>query len=229
MSDVYAVIDNTVPPWRPDRNAETTKDGAMITPFGVDCGPRTLVRELDGRQVEFVMPFQRYIRAIDPAGNIMPLTVCSCRNEADQLGEGGDPQFAERMIGIKISQGWLIAEREGAARRNMSVEDYGTLLSTEIESRRKKYNEQQAIERETYESKQDRAIEARMKLMGEQQTAHNDDIATKLAAAVATAMQGSGDGRVGQLEALVASQAAQLAELKALVQQGGRKGERKGE
>ncbi len=227
MDDVYALIDDTVPPWRPDHNTEITKDGAHITPYGVDCGPRTMTRGEGSRysRFEFVMPFQRYIRAIDPAGNIMPLTVCSCRNEQDQLGEGGDPQFAERMIGIKRSQGWLIAEREYAHKEGKTAEEYGAFLAGEIKNRRGKWELFQADERKAYESKQDRAIEDRMRVMGEQHVAQNEDLATKVATAVATAMQGGGDGRVAQLEALVAAQTAQLAELKALMQQKARKGE----
>lgn len=114
--DFFAEIDRRLPPWTQQETIEW-EGHSGLTPDNQGCGVRTVIvsfemtPELDGteerKQVrgEVVIPYQPYLRAIDPVGNLVPLIV-STNREFD-----GDAQaYRDRIVAAKMRKGWLIAE-----------------------------------------------------------------------------------------------------------------------
>ena len=91
---------------------------------------------------EFTMPFQQYVRAMDPAGNICTLHIKGSRLPQDDQNTG----FGAAQVAKKQLSGWLICERVSEARDHHGVvfntngkneEEYGEYLRSEWIRRRK--------------------------------------------------------------------------------------------
>lgn len=108
--DYWQRIESQCPAWQPPNDLIEVewKKGAALTREDGNSKTRSLVINVPGRGlVEWVMPYQAYVPAIDPAGNICPLTTVTCRNPEDD-GTG----FADKIRSIKKRSGWFIATRE---------------------------------------------------------------------------------------------------------------------
>jgi len=97
-------FDDHLPQWRPARRLENQDRDAAITMHDWNNGPRSLPLA-DGRLME--VPHARYVRAIDPAGNILPLGIVSNRVDFE------DPLYQTLIVSRKRSKGWLFIDEIG--------------------------------------------------------------------------------------------------------------------
>lgn len=139
---------------------------AWIPPVTVDYGgaactredESTTVREYlinhDGKQVAWVMPFQEYIPAVDPAGNVVPLTVTTCRKpEDDETG------FRDIIQARKKRQGWFIGTRDQEF-QGLTGQEYAAFLCQVSEDRKTQHADRQAeYAKQFFSEAEKRAIE----------------------------------------------------------------------
>lgn len=104
--DYFADVDKIVPPYRlPGYQTHSLQGGAA---FENSSGVREVAV---GPQKTQRMPFIRYVRAVDPAGGIMPLSISTCR-PSPEYPEGLDGFHMDRVLADKRRKGWLILERD---------------------------------------------------------------------------------------------------------------------
>lgn len=101
-------FDQMLPLWRPDPYAlaEYSADGKSITPFDKPNGPiSVVVEDEDGGLAECVLPHARYLRAVDPAGNVVPVVASTNRVDVHD-GTG----YEDKVKRVKRAQGWLFLD-----------------------------------------------------------------------------------------------------------------------
>lgn len=101
-------IDAELPPWQPDayESSQVLNPGAAYSANG---GPRLAVDHINQREYE--LPQFKYVRALNPAGKVMPLIISTCR-PGPEFPNGDDRLGTEyRVIGEKRKKGWLVLER----------------------------------------------------------------------------------------------------------------------
>lgn len=179
----WQLVNLICPPWV--RAITTQSDsGAACTMYGQATGeraidlPEAIVRigkeEFYLPRRPFVMPFQNYVRALDPAGNLLPLTVCTNRVDLDD-GTG----YKDRIISQKRRQGWWIAEPNmDHAGREADV--YGRALFAEMAKRRDDHVSRMTVVDKENESRLERAFKEQQAA----QTSVLDSIVTKLSEAL---------------------------------------------
>lgn len=134
-------IDSMVPPWEPsgymalsDKNAG---QGAVLYPIS-EPAQRTQVSLAydivtgEPLRVEFTMPFQKYLRAMDRAGNITPFTIKTC-----QIADEDTTGFDQSIVSRKVQAGWLICERNQPNVLGLQGEAYAEYLRKEWLRRRR--------------------------------------------------------------------------------------------
>ncbi|HYF01273.1 MAG TPA: hypothetical protein VEJ18_20285 [Planctomycetota bacterium] len=99
-----ADVDALQPPWflPPYQTAREAPGAAMSN----ETTPRMVGR---GRNLKGVPAFL-YVRAIDPAGNLVQLTVSTCRPSPEYPGGDDGIGTMARVIAEKSAKGWLIVE-----------------------------------------------------------------------------------------------------------------------
>lgn len=174
----FEFVDKVCPPWTPPRTLPDEL-GRLLTDEKEDAGTRAVaackpvkgtkpeiemveVVELDGkklveRKVEFNPPFQRYLRGLDPAGNIMPITVTTCRGVGDD-----STGFDSLAVSRKLAHGWLIAEPEYSY-KGYAGKEYADYLAKQYTERRERHNAKQAAEELSYRSDQEKLLAEQIK------------------------------------------------------------------
>ena len=163
-------VDAMVPPWQSSVHVTAYGDndqGAVLYPTSEPSQREiaTLAYENatgDPRRAEVTMPFQAYVRAMDRAGNIHPLTVKTCQIAAeDQTG------FQQSIIARKVAAGWLICERDHLMANGLKGEPYGEHLRAEWLRRRREHAARMLAQEDIYASRVKRDAEEERKLQGE--------------------------------------------------------------
>lgn len=157
-------FDQVLPRWTPDPNAlpeflpRPGKDGKAVTPYEGYNGPRSVsAPDEDGFIVEHVVPFARYIRAVDPAGNVVPLIVSTNRVDYDD-GTG----FEGKQRQLKQRQGWLFIDDPPYG---VDAETWHEKLEGIIEERRAKHAAIEAKQASTYKTSQQALADANSAMM----------------------------------------------------------------
>mgnify|MGYP001559015770 FL=1 len=114
--DYFAIVDAMQPPWVPPTVKYVDAGFPTSAAFSDASGVREVrVIEKDpktGRQVRRtrVMPHKRYVRAIDPQGNLCSLIISTCRPDRDKPDGDDGIETATRVIARKSRLGWLVVE-----------------------------------------------------------------------------------------------------------------------
>lgn len=182
-----AEIDQLCPPWGPDiyKEHETLEPGCA---YSDNSGPRLVVDHRAMR--EYSLPHFRYVRALNPAGSVVPLIVSTVR-PTPEFANGEDGLGTEhRVIGEKQKKGWLVLEPNAAemgyAGRSgdeyyawvMAVRDYRMQVN--------QYHEDQ--DKQDYQSKMLSAMKEQGKVQAEQTSTMVAQIAGAIGQSVANAM-----------------------------------------
>lgn len=153
--DFFAEINAMVPEWVPTEATGGGKTGGGVAMYDAGEPPDRLFRSTyyatidepernvkagDPCAGEFSMPFQEYVRAMDPAGNVVPLIIKGSRIPSDD-----NTGYGAQIVAKKRLMGWLICERVDDARKHDIVfdtngkdeADYGEYLREEFIKRRK--------------------------------------------------------------------------------------------
>lgn len=126
-------FDAALPKWTPATTLAQYPDKA-ITSYDAPGGARTVgVAGEDGMVEERVIPYARYVRAVDPAGNIIPLIVSTNRVDAHD-GTG----YESLIIARKRAQKWVLVDDPPYG---MSLAEWHEKLSEIIEQRQAKHRE----------------------------------------------------------------------------------------
>lgn len=177
----FDYVDKLIPPWVAPRTL-TIGESSGLTPEGEDCGPRSATAfDENGVPREYNMPFFRYVRAVDPAGNICALIVAPTRN-GDPASDFGGYEVMIRKA--KIAKGWLIAER-GEEYKGMDDDQYGAFLAKKVKDRQAAYLQLQKKQEEEHES-------LVMKAQKQQ--------SASIASAIANSMGGGANATIAALE-----------------------------
>lgn len=189
--DYFAEIDRTVPAWIMGATVDLTGK-AMIS--DIEKGANSLrtmnVRLPNGSVTEFTMPWQRYLRAIDPAGNLSCLTVTTCQKPDDD-----ETGFEDKIKAIKKRAGWFIAER-GEEYNGLLDQEYGAFVLALAKHRAAAHAEAQAEQEKTWATDMEKQFAAQSErqsdmladVMEKQGIASNElisNLVTKLAEALA--------------------------------------------
>lgn len=204
-ADPFVIVDRMLPPWQLHKTV--TVGSAACTPYDEDAGTRNGRRD-DG--AIFTMPYQRYVRAVDPAGFLCPLTTHTSRTPQDDT-----TGFEDKIKAVKRRKGWLIAERDEQANGLMG-RDYGEYVLREM-LRRQRENARKHVEGlKEFESQETKAIERAMKdqraMAGEQMGQVSALFADALAQVVARLQPAAAapDPQVDMLKDQVAALSAQV-------------------
>jgi hypothetical protein len=165
----YDEIDSMVPPWEPSVHV-TSHDGdqgAVLYPTSEPSQRVALALFYDNatgepRQGEFTMPFQKYLRAMDHAGNIVPLTIKTCQIAAeDQTG------FEQSIVARKVQAGWIVCERNWPNAYGLQGETYAEFLRKEWLKRRRDHARRESAQERNFMSAAQKSAEEDRKLQGE--------------------------------------------------------------
>jgi hypothetical protein len=139
----FAEVDSFVPPWQPSNymamSDQNAGQGAVLYPT-TEPSQRVIVGHaydvVTGEPVrcEFAMPYQKYLRAMDGAGNIQPLIIKTC-----QIAEEDTTGFDQSIVSRKVQAGWLICERGQPNMLGLDGEGYGEYLRKEWLLRRRRH------------------------------------------------------------------------------------------
>lgn len=177
--DWFAEIDRRLPPWHAQRTTQygtntgltpepNTKAAEGWAPEDVATGTRTIMvgyvenlldvvdKGVDPSEViyEITMPYQPYVRAINPAGQLVPLLVSQTREESGiyETGHGDRIKAAKRRLG------WLIAERN-EEHGGRTGQDYGRLIFEEMAKRQVAHDAKQKALEKAFVSRHDQRME----------------------------------------------------------------------
>ncbi|HAM54421.1 MAG TPA: hypothetical protein DCQ64_03045 [Candidatus Rokubacteria bacterium] len=174
IANHWKLVDLICPSWARAMTVQS-ESGAHCTMYGQATGersvdlPEVVVRigkeEFYLPRRQFVMPFQNYLRALDPAGNLGPLTISTNRVDADD-GCG----TRDRTIAIKRRAGWWIAEPL-MDHNGRDADTYGRALFLEMAKRRADHGAKMALADKENESRLERAFK-------EQQGAQTETLRT---------------------------------------------------
>ena len=116
--DYHAVVDSLSVPWVPPAVKYVESAYPTSAAFSDASGTREVkmvARDgTTGRKTRrtMVQPHKRYVRAIDPAGDLCSLIVSTCRPDRDKPSGDDGLETAARVIARKNRLGWLILERD---------------------------------------------------------------------------------------------------------------------
>lgn len=131
----------------PPMERTSNGEGAVLTGDQDPIQRTTVARAYDRttgepRDVEFSMPWQKYIRMLDPKGHVQAVDVATCQN-AFEDASGHGPAKVQR----KITAGWLSCERNAPNMMGLQGDAYGEYLRGE-------YLKRQAAEDRAYEQRE---------------------------------------------------------------------------
>lgn len=180
-TDLGRELDRRCPPWQQHETSEF-QGHQGITPHGQDCGKRTFILRFkgladidldirrDGRvQREFDMPFQPYVRAVDPSGNLVTLLVSTTRD----TGSAEETGFRDVVLQRKRRSGWLIAEADEELNGRSGVEHLRFCFD-EMVYRRRKHAAKMAREAAIFTPQLEKTLEAQGEMMAEQSARMTD-------------------------------------------------------
>lgn len=185
--NAHALIEKRCPPWV-QAITEEALNCEGLTPSNQECGKRTmrlrfkahpdLDVDFEKRDAvgcvtrEFDMPFYPYVRAVDPAGNLVTLLVSTTRDEksAEEIG------YRNTIISRKKSTGWLIAELDQEHNGRVGQEHLRYCLS-EMIHRRRMHAEKMAADAVVHQSRMERALESQ----GDKMAAASEKVAESIA------------------------------------------------
>ena len=106
--DYLAEVSESVPPWRPMayQTHSVLSPGAAFS----DEMKGQPKEALSPSGVPIVVPQKKYVRALDPAGNVMSLIVSSCRPSPEKPDGDDGLGTTDRILSEKKKSGWLILE-----------------------------------------------------------------------------------------------------------------------
>ena len=161
--DYFAKLQAQCPAWEPPKTVDF--NGAACTMDFEDPTTRQVLVDVNGKQTEWVMPFQQYVAAVDPRGNIIPLTVATCRNPEDD-GTG----FGDKIIAKKKRAGWFMINQEESF-QGLDGQEYAAFLCQLSADRKKAQADREAAFHEEFMSGAEKAVRDQGKLL---QQAVND-------------------------------------------------------
>lgn len=179
--DYFAVFDAMLPPWQ-------------VFPYAVEKGSKAAFSDASGAaevrmgsRTTSVVSYRRYVRAIDPGGNLCQLIVSTCR-PGPHYKDGFDTCGTySRVISTKNARGWLIVERDPltwslySGRRD---QEYAAWALAVMQYRKLRHSAAQAAEAETSREK---TAEKRRNADMEAQRQMNRDMVVDVAKAVVEA------------------------------------------
>lgn len=154
--DYFALFDPILPayqvvPYETEKGSQAAFSNAT-GPVEVKVGKRQT------RSVSYI----RYVRAIDPAGNLCQLKVSTCRpSPANKDGYDSSGTF-NRVVAVKNAKGWIIVERD---RRTWNLDsgkqdqEYAAWALAVMAYRQKRHAAYQALEARAFMSRAERAAE----------------------------------------------------------------------
>lgn len=157
--DYFRIIEQLLPSWLPVATQDPT-GRSIIADVDKQASPMRLLnmRGPDGKIYEFNMPHQRYARAVDPAGNLVPLTVNTC-----QIPDDDNTGFEDKTKGIKRRSGWFIAEPDEEF-NGLTGQEYGAFIFAVMKHRQALHAEKQANDARAFQSQAEKtAIELAQK------------------------------------------------------------------
>lgn len=171
-------LDEALPLWTEPGNIHRDANGLATVEykFGGYQGPRVL-KTPSGKVMQ--VPAARYERAIDPAGNIVPLVVCTNR------GDREDPKnYDGHIMRDKTKKGWILIDhppygQDPAAHRAYCI--------AEIERRREAHAKAEADAASSFKTSMQALSEANSQAIGDAIGKSLPEIAAAVAAAMANA------------------------------------------
>ena len=173
--DYYARIDAMQPPWVVPTAKYIDAGFPTSAAFSDASGPRevrTVVMDGQGRRMRRtqIMPHKRYVRAIDPQGNLCSLIVSTCRADREKPTGDDGLETMSRVIARKSKLGWLVVERDEDTHNAFAGrvgQDYAAWALAVMEHRKQIYGAWYKAETTLwYEEKKAAAIEM-ARLQGE--------------------------------------------------------------
>lgn len=144
-------FDKILPRWTPTK-VLPEKDRAL-TPYNTYNGPRTLaVQDEDGLVEERVVPYARYLRAVDLSGNVIALVVSTNRVDAY---DGTD--YETKLTQRKRKAGWLFVDDPPYG---MSDLQWQEKLDEEVKNRRMKHEAKERAHASSYRTHHQALLEA---------------------------------------------------------------------
>ena len=194
MNEVDAVTPAWVPPADIQRDARVP-GAALHTRSNIRP---TMVRMADGSLR--TIPAKRYVRAVDPQGNIHPLSISTVTpgpgpNDPFEFADGFDRLGTEtRVLAEKKRRGWLILE-PSEMMNGLTGSEYICWALAVAADRRRRHAEYEAQERDNFMSQAARrAMEEQKKQAGVMADAVKG-IGAEVAKAVAEAMLNAQSGK----------------------------------
>jgi hypothetical protein len=106
-----ADLDHRQPPWRSVFGTDREAGGAAFSDI------TTPIELKVGKKQTRTIPQFRYVRAVDPAGNVVALSVSSCR-ASPEFPDGEDRIGTRaRVIETKHRRGWIVVDLDDPASR----------------------------------------------------------------------------------------------------------------
>ena len=168
--DYFAKINQLCPPWVPEPVQVNHPFSGQLTDYAEDAGSRVVhVRDEQGELRLFNMPFFPYVRAVDPAGNLLPLITGTCRDPAEDVSG-----YASQIISQKKRAGWLIAEPH-EEHKGYVGQEYGKLLFDEMASRKAKHKKRMDSEELRHRTAAEKALEEERKMRSEERAEAKQD------------------------------------------------------
>lgn len=195
--DFAAELDRLMPRWTvaPYATHPTLNPGTAYADHERNH-PREVIDPIHGTVHN--TPFKRYIRALDPAGNICSLIVSSVR-PTPEFPDGDDGIGTEqRVVSAKMRSGWLILEpgHESASFGGRQGRDYLAWAFAVRDFRRARHAEHMKQENDSFKSQLLQALEKDRKANREETREMVTDIAKEIGVAVGQAVaRSSGGGR----------------------------------
>lgn len=176
----FAKIDQLMPKWH---RAPSLRPDAHVLSDDQYQGARNITTSSGA---SFTMPFQKYVRAIDPVGNMTALTIATSR-----VPEDDNTGYADRAVSIKRRKGWLIAEEAEYWQGPHYGQEHAYHCLVEMERRKALHagNESEAakafqsrLERDTRENNE--RVANAIEMQAQKSTEMVEALATKLASAI---------------------------------------------
>ena len=191
--DYFVEVDRMQPAWVPENTQVIQGSGAALSDR---TGPREVVIGTVGRKKQIrTIPYVKYVRAIDPAGNLCCFSVSTCRQTPERPdGDDGLGTYM-RIISEKSKIGWLVLERDPATWNPYSGkqgQDYIAWALAVSELRKRLHA--------MYQKSEAQAFMSRSQVAAEEQLQATKSMAKEIGKEVAEAVLGEKARRGGHAE-----------------------------